>query len=360
MTECANPLHSALKKGDVSQTLFKGSSDKDLIVDLQQMLYELGFQKKLKWDQFQADGAYGKATSAAVLAFAQKNKLESDGTSVSNAVLESMLQHHSFLPSMYILWSIHSSDLRKKKYISKGTKTSIIAIQVLLNELGYGEQLQFEKFGADGLYGGATKSAVIAFAKDNNIESDGDLLSRPLCNLLIKHINAFYGKDWSDLATKNLPNEKSPLVYYDGSRFMGKPCRADVLFVPMLDKINAYAEEAEVFVVVTSSFRTTTNVRGAIVKPATFSNHLVGHGIDMNLKFGNNQYANSKVLRKYPDVPAPVKQFLKSIIDDPDLRWGGKFHAQDPVHIDDGLNRRDRQEWEKRYEIMQKAVQLGE
>lgn len=357
--ECSNLLEAALKKGDISESLFKGSSDKELITDLQRTLFELGFRKELKWDNYQADGNYGKATAAAVAAFAKKNDHPSDGKSVSNHLAELMVERHNFLPEMYILWSIHTSDLRTRKYISKGTRMSITAIQMFLNTVGYGEELNFIKYGADGLYGNSTRKAVIKYTKDNDIESDGDLLTRPLVDLFLRDINKYYGSKWSDLAEQNLPSKKSPLVLFQGSQFSGKPCRVDVEFVPALEKINEYAKQAAVFIYVTSSFRTTTNVNGAIVKPATFSNHMAGHGIDMNISYGNGQFANSKILAKYPNVPAPVKQFLSLIIDDPKLRWGGLFNTKDPVHIDDHLNK-DRAVWKKRYEAMQKAVQLGE
>ncbi len=356
--ECSNLLEAALNKGDVSVRLSQNSSDKELITDLQRILFELGFRTELKWGAYQADGDYGKATTTAVKAFARKNDHESNGTSVSNTLAELILQRHDFLPEMYILWDIHQSDLRTKKYISRGTRMSVTAIQVLLNTMGYGKLMNYAKYGADGIYGAGTRKAVVSFAKGNGISSDGDLLKRPLINLMLKYINSYYGKNWSDLAKNNLPRKKSPLVLFQGSRFMGNPCRADIQFVPMLKKINAYAEQANVFVYVTSSFRTTTNVKGAIVKPATFSNHLAGHGIDMNLRYGNDEMANSRVLVKYPIVPEPVKQFLKSIIDDSDLRWGGLFRTTDPVHIDDHLNK-DMVLWNKRYKAMQRAVQLG-
>lgn len=358
--ECSNIIEAALKQGNISQSLFKGSPNKELVVDLQRVLFELGFRKELKWDNYNADGDYGKATTAAVKAFADKNNHPSDGTRVTNALAKIILQRHDYLPGMYILWDIHTTDLRSKLRFSKGTPMSITSVQVFLNEMGYGAQLKFAVFGADGLYGNNTRSAVIAYARDRGLQSDGDLVTRPLANAMLKDISAFYGKHWSDQAKNNMPGGGSPLVLYQGSRFRGKPCRADTLFVPMLDKINDYAAQANVFLHITSSFRTTTNVNGAIVPPATFSNHLAGHGIDMNLVFGNGQFANSTVLRKYPNVPEPVRKFLKSIIDDPDLRWGGTFNTSDPVHIDDGLNKKDRPLWEKRYEAMQKAVQLGQ
>lgn len=209
------------------------------------------------------------------------------------------------------------------------------------------------------LMGQSTRNAVIAYAKDNAIESEGDLLTRPLIDLMLKDINAFYGKNWSDLAANNLPNDESPLVLFEASRFQGQPCRADVKFLPTLKKINDYAEQADVFVHVTSSFRTSSNVAGAIVKPATRSNHMAGHAIDMNVIYNNKtKSANSQELGKYPAVAEPVRLFIKSIIDDPGLRWGGNFQVRDTVHIDDGLNS-DMALWDKRYKAMQKAVQLG-
>jgi peptidoglycan hydrolase-like protein with peptidoglycan-binding domain len=352
-------LQAALAQGDISKSLFRGSASKSLITDLQRVLFELGFKKELQFDKFQADGDYGQATQDAVLAFATKNKVKSNGSSVSNQLAKLILQRHDFLPSMYLLWQISNSDLRTKKFISKGTKMSITAVQLLLNERGFGAVLQFAKFGADGEYGRSTKNAVIAYAKANGIVSDGDLLTRPLIDLMLKDINAFYGSHWSDLATNNLPAEKSPLVLFEASRFQGSPCRADVEFLPALNKINALAEKADVFIHVTSSFRTTTNVKGAIVKPATRSNHLAGHAIDMNVVYDNKtKMANSVMLGKYPAVPEPVRLFIKSIIDEPGLRWGGQFNTKDPVHIDDGLNG-DMAKWDKRYQAMQKAVQLG-
>lgn len=344
---------------DISQSLFRGSKNKALITELQKVLFELGFKKELEFDKYQADGDYGAATASAVAAFAAKNKNATDGTKVTNQLVKLILQRHDFLSSMYLLWSISQSDLRTKKYISKGTKMSITAVQTLLNERGYGVQLNFPKYGADGDYGPGTRKAVIAYAKDNGIVSDGDLLTRPLIDLMLKDINAFYGANWSDLTVNNLPANKSPLVLFEGSRFQGKPCRADIEFVPALEKINAYAEQAGVFIHVTSAFRTSSNVAGAIVKPATRSNHMAGHAIDMNVIYDNKtKSANSTILAKYPNVPAPVKQFLRSVIDDKGLRWGGLFNTKDPVHIDDGLNG-DMAKWDKRYQAMQKAVQLG-
>ena len=86
---------------------------------------------------------------------------------------------------------------------------------------------------------------------------------------------------------------------------------------------------------------------------------MAGHAIDMNVFYNNRtKSANSQELAKYPAVAEPVRRFIKSIIDDPALRWGGNFQDKDPVHIDDNLNH-DMASWDKRYQAMQKAVQLG-
>ena len=355
----SNLLEAAVADGSVSKSLAQGSPSKDLVTELQRILFELGFKKELQFDNYQADGNYGTATVDAVAAFALKNNNRSDGTSVSNPLAKLILQRHDFLSSMYLLWSIYSSDMRTKKYVSKGTRMSITAVQTLLNEKGYGAQLNFPKYGADGLFGDGTRKAVMAYAKDNSIDSDGDLLTRPMIDLMIKDINPYYGNNWSDLAVNNLPNDDSPLVLFEASRFQGQPCRADVQFVPMLTKINDYAEQADVYVHVTSSFRTSSNVGGAIVKPATRSNHMAGHAIDMNVVYSNRtKSANSTELGKYPSVAEPVRRFIKSIVDDPGLRWGGTFQVRDTVHIDDNLNS-NMGLWDKRYQAMQKAVQLG-
>jgi peptidoglycan hydrolase-like protein with peptidoglycan-binding domain len=357
--ECSNLLEAAIKNGNASNSLFRGSPDKVLVTDLQRVLFELGFKNELKFDNYEADGNYSDPTVNAVAAFAKKNNYSSDGSSVSNQLAALILQRHDFLPEMYLLWAIHNSDLRTKKYISRGTKMSITAIQVLLNERGYGKELNFAKYGADGAYGKGTREAMTAYARDNGIQSNGDLLTRPIIDLIIKDINAFYGEHWTDLAKNNLPSENSPLVLFEASRFQGKPCRADASFVPLLKKINSYAEQADVYVYVTSSFRTSSNVGGAIVKPATRSNHMAGHAIDMNLVYGNGKKsANSVELGMYPAVAEPVRRFIKFIIDDPELRWGGQFQDKDTVHIDDNLNK-DLAVWDKRYQAMQKAVQLG-
>lgn len=135
---------------------------------------------------------------------------------------------------------------------------------------------------------------------------------------------------------------------YRNTQFIGKEIRADVEFRPHLDRINKYAAECNVEVLVTSSAREPgRTVKGNIVKPASRSNHLVGHAIDMNLQ-SSSGFFNSKKLKgsNFNQLPAEIKKFLQKIRDDPDLRWGGDFSPEDPVHIDDGLNVNDSRRWD--------------
>ncbi len=120
------------------------------------------------------------------------------------------------------------------------------------------------------------------------------------------------------------------LERFTGSEFIGNTVRVDIEFFPALQKVNTYAAQAGVKVHVTSSFRC-----GAI--QATMSNHMVGHAIDMNVRFNGRLYTRND-MNSFSSLPAAVKTFLNKVRNDPDLRWGGDFTPIDSVHIDDGLN----------------------
>ena len=105
---------------------------------------------------------------------------------------------------------------------------------------------------------------------------------------------------------------------------------------------------------VTSSFRKSgQRVEGAIVTPARRSNHFVGHAIDINAIDGG-KWCNSRCLQSRPAGYSGVTCFINKIKGDPTLRWGGDFRTKDPVHIDDGLNLKDRPKYDKLYNELQK------
>lgn len=151
------------------------------------------------------------------------------------------------------------------------------------------------------------------------------------------------------------------LVEYAGRNFTGRAVVAHRAFLPALERIDRHAQAHDVLVNVTHSFRAVdADVTGAIVTPARRSNHLAGHGIDMNVMHGSpRQNCNSTCMADHPNVPEPVRGFLEAVRDDALLRWGGDFTPIDTVHIDDGLNTRDPARWEQHFEAAQASHQAG-
>lgn len=131
----------------------------------------------------------------------------------------------------------------------------------------------------------------------------------------------------------------SKIVEFKASNFVGyngKPIMVDEDFVPYLKTMNDIAVKSNMQVIVTSSFRKDTNVKGAIVKPATMSNHLVGHAIDFNLMdLTTKEYFNSK---KMADDKGKDEEFCKEVSAKTGMRWGDAFQVKDSVHMDDSLN----------------------
>jgi hypothetical protein len=134
---------------------------------------------------------------------------------------------------------------------------------------------------------------------------------------------------------------------YRNTRFVGREIHADHDFFASLDRLNSFAEQCDIALYVTSSTREPgRTVRGAIAAPATRSNHLVGHAIDVNVKAAGGFY-NSSALRRanLSNLPDQVRDFIALVRDDPLLRWGGDFTREDPVHFDDNLNHREPEVW---------------
>jgi len=130
---------------------------------------------------------------------------------------------------------------------------------------------------------------------------------------------------------------------FTSSNFKGD-CTIDEDFEPSLIKMNAIAQKYNITVHVNSSFRVDANVRGAIVTPATHSNHMIGHAIDCNLELAGGFYNSS---RMQTDTGV-VRQFINEV-KAAGFRWGGDFGKQDPVHFDDGLNIHNMALWTEKY-----------
>jgi hypothetical protein len=144
------------------------------------------------------------------------------------------------------------------------------------------------------------------------------------------------------------PSDAWVIGPYHNVRFVG----AD--FFPLLDRLNDFAGACGVEIHVVSSFREPDRApSGAIVPPATRSNHFVGHAIDMNVKSPSGFFNSQKLKRAdLAALPAEVRGFIQKVRDDPDLRWGGDFNPQDPVHIDDGLNRTHPARWQSKLDSL--------
>jgi len=136
------------------------------------------------------------------------------------------------------------------------------------------------------------------------------------------------------------------IIKFTASNFEGK-CDVDTDFVPYLKKMNEIAVKHEMAVIVTSSFRNSINVKGAIVPPAKMSNHLIGFAIDCNLRYKpTGEYFNSK---KMGDNEGLDLLFCEDVVNNSGLRWGQAFKTRDSVHWDLPINLTNPDLWHQKY-----------
>ena len=204
-------LQKLIDDGSIATSLRKGSSARQAITALQNLLHWLGFDRKLKWEKFGADGDYGRATTAAVADFAKRNGSTANGERVSKALAAKILARYDSLEALKQL----AGDVEKKKIETKyrkggGDRIRIAALQTLLHDLGFGRQLNWKRYGADGDYGGSTTSAVAAFGKREGIGGDGTVLTLPLARRVVKRLGALYGGSWNAPSRTPTPAPGSP------------------------------------------------------------------------------------------------------------------------------------------------------
>ena len=70
---------------------------------------------------------------------------------------------------------------------------------------------------------------------------------------------------------------------------------------------------------------------GAVVAPATRSQHLVGHAVDLNIVVGATVVTSG--LLNSPKAPKEAMALVDAVKKQ-GLRWGGDFRAVDPPHFD--------------------------
>jgi len=94
-------------------------------------------------------------------------------------------------------------------------------------------------------------------------------------------------------------------------------------------------------------------VNADFVSPLVRSNHLVGHAIDVNLYYDNRHFNSRDLARdNWGKIPEALPKFL-SWLPEADLEWGGHLDPDESGHIDDGLWRRNRSLWERKFKILQ-------
>ena len=347
-----------LANSSTERAAIRPASERSAIQELQHTLYALGFGQALQWAKYGADGHYGPATTTAVQDFCARNGLKSTGETVTPIIACQLVQRYQALDALQQL----DADLKARKietayYQGAVDTVAVGALQTLLNELGLGEALQWEKYGADGHYGPATARALRQFAQQQGLPSDGKQLTQEIALRILDTLAPCYGPQW---ATTNVLACQTPtnklLTVFTATHFIGKKVIANQHFLPALRRINQYAQESQVKVYVTSSFRPAGYVNGAIVAPATFSNHLIGHAIDMNLVDGPEAtFLNAQALSQ-KTLPPATAAFIQAIREDPELRWGGDFQVRDVVHIDDNAYHRDKARWLAAYSTIQNQL----
>lgn len=194
-------FQSLLQKDNLSEILKKKSPAKTEVTLLQNSLYQLGFAEALKWEAFGADGDFGGATASALSLFGTENDLPFDGEKVSKPLAEAIAKKLSYIAHLRLLNSVQASGTPESSLFHKSTASeAITALQTVLNEIGYGEQLNWVKWGADGDYGGSTTAAVQAFAIAENITSDGKKVSAEILKAIISQAASGLGPQWTEVA----------------------------------------------------------------------------------------------------------------------------------------------------------------
>ena len=144
------------------------------------------------------------------------------------------------------------------------------------------------------------------------------------------------------------------LIRFISVHLEGAPVVADADFLPALGQLEQLAAGHELTLYVTHAARLQRQkLAGAVVRPATRSNHLVGHAIDCNVRYRGRLY-RSVELGDGGSLPAAVRSFLAAVRAHGTLRWGGNFG--DPVHFDDALNLRAPAVWDEKFPVVQAAL----
>lgn len=125
-------------------------------------------------------------------------------------------------------------------------------------------------------------------------------------------------------------------------------------YVAGLTSINTAADGAGIIFQVNQTFREAGKpVSGAVVKPASKSQHLIGNAVDFNIDDSGDVILSSEM--KWSDLSQPAKDFITAV-KAAGLRWGGDFTDRDPIHFDAFLDPGS-DEFEILYFLNQRTIQ---
>lgn len=157
-------LDQLVKAGTVEQILKKNSTDQDAVKALKQILFELGFDEVKNLQSNEIDGNYDDETIATVKSFCNKNDITSDGEKITEEIAEMILKRYESLPDMLQLHhDLVNGKISEKYFEGSPDKQAIASLQRLLNDLGFGKELNWDKNRNNGDFGKDTQSAIKAF-----------------------------------------------------------------------------------------------------------------------------------------------------------------------------------------------------
>jgi hypothetical protein len=128
-------------------------------------------------------------------------------------------------------------------------------------------------------------------------------------------------------------------------------------FLGALKSIDEAAKDADIKLKINQAFRVAgAKVTGAVVKPASKSQHLIGTAIDWNIENDSKVILSSQMT--YSTLDENVKEFIDAV-KKAGLRWGGDFGDTDPIHFDKQVDHQSTK-FEMLYYFNQRMVQLNQ
>lgn len=164
----------------------------------------------------------------------------------------------------------------------------------------------------DGFVGPATLAALVGW-RSEGVETTSPLVAYGTGKLSNIRLSTSF-----DVLAYPSPGPNEMLVHQD--------------FVPWIPALDGKARDKHVTLRVNQAFRVQgLPVSGAVVPPASSSQHLIGHALDVNIVDGST--VNTSAMFIAGAATQPASDFVKAA-KELGLRWGGDFSPVDPPHFD--------------------------